>query len=113
MSTMSSHFDCIVVGAGGAMGAATCFELARRGVRVLGLDQFGIAHDRGSSHGHSRMIRMCYYEHPDYVPLLRRAYELWHDLEQASGERLLFTPGGAYMGREDAEAVGGSRRAAL
>ena len=57
------------------MGSSTCFELARRGVRVLGLEQFDILNTLGSSHGFSRMIRMAYYEHPDYVPLLRRAYE--------------------------------------
>jgi sarcosine oxidase len=95
------------------MGSSALYHLAQRGHRVLGLDQFPIAHDRGSSHGLSRMIRMCYYEHPDYVPLLRRAYELWRELESASGERLLFTPGGVYMGREDSDAVAGSRRAAM
>src|SRR2546423_4338077 len=95
------------------MGSAACLQLAKRGVSVLGLDQFGIAHDRGSSHGHSRMTRMCYYEHPDYVPLLRRAYELWHDLERDSGEKLLHTTGGLYMGRNSAPLIAGSRRAAV
>ena len=110
---MPDQFDTIVIGAAGAMGSAACYHLAKRGQRVLGLDQFPIAHDRGSSHGFSRMIRMCYYEHPDYVPLLRRAYTLWRELESASGERLLFTPGGVYMGREDSDAVAGSLRAAV
>jgi sarcosine oxidase len=109
---MPESVDTLIVGLG-AMGSSACYHLARRGVRVLGLDQFLIAHDRGSSHGLSRMIRMCYYEHPDYVPLLRRAYELWRTLESESGERLLFTPGGVYMGREDAEAIAGSRLAAV
>ena len=109
---MRPEFDTIILGLG-AMGSSAALHLAKRGMNVLGLDQFPIAHDRGSSHGHSRMIRMCYYEHPDYVPLLRRAYELWRELESASGEQLLFTPGGVYMGREDSEAVAGSRRAAL
>lgn len=95
------------------MGSSTCYHLARRGQRVLGLDQFPIAHDRGSSHGLSRMIRMCYYEHPDYVPLLRRAYELWGDLERESGECLLHITGGLYMGRPEDEAVAGSLRAAV
>ena len=112
MLTRMSEFDTIVLGLG-AMGSSAGFHLAKRGVRVLGLDQFPIAHDRGSSHGHSRMIRMCYYEHPDYVPLLGRAYELWRELEDEGGERVLFTPGGVYMGREDSEAVAGSRLAAI
>jgi sarcosine oxidase len=59
------------------------------------------------------MIRMCYYEHPDYVPLLRRAYELWRELETTSGERVLHVTGGLYMGRPDSEAVAGSQRAAV
>jgi sarcosine oxidase len=74
---MSNTFDVIVVGAG-AMGSSACLHLARRGVNVLGLEQFGIPNSLGSSHGETRMIRLCYYEHPDYVPLLHRAYELWH-----------------------------------
>lgn len=113
LGLMADQFDTIVIGAAGAMGSAACYHLAKRGRRVLGLDQFQIAHDRGSSHGLSRMIRMSYYEHPDYVPLLKRAYELWRELETESGERLLFTPGGVYMGREDSDAVAGSRRAAV
>jgi sarcosine oxidase len=90
-------FDAIVVGVGG-MGSATLYELARRGARVLGLEQFGIAHDRGSSHGMSRIIRLAYAEHPGYVPLLRRSYELWHRLERETGERLLITTGGIDAG---------------
>ncbi len=68
---MIPDFEVIVIGVGG-MGSAACFQLARRGVRVLGLDRFGIPNALGSSHGHSRLIRMAYYEHPDYVPLLKR-----------------------------------------
>ena len=71
---MAQTFDVIVLGVGG-MGSAACFELARRGRRVLGLEQFPLAHDRGSSHGHTRIIRTAYYEHPAYVPLVRRAYD--------------------------------------
>ena len=52
---------------------------------MLGIEQFDIPHDKGSSHGQSRMTRMAYYEHPDYVPLLLRAYELWRELEQEAG----------------------------
>jgi sarcosine oxidase len=107
----SRRFDVIVVGVG-AMGSATCHQLAKRGVRVLGLEQFGIPHSLGSSHGESRMIRLCYYEHPDYVPLLHRAYQLWDELEQAAGSRLLFKTGGVYMGDQDSEFIRGTLRAA-
>ena len=68
-----SHYDVIVVGTGG-VGSAALFHVARRGLRVLGLDQFPGGHDRGSSHGQTRIIRQAYFEHPDYVPLLRRGY---------------------------------------
>lgn len=108
---MGDHFDVIVVGVGG-MGSATCYELARRGVRVLGLEQFGIAHDRGSSHGYTRMIRLAYYEHADYVPLLRRAYEKWREIESISGERILHITGGIYAGPRDGELVPQSANAA-
>lgn len=85
-------FDTIVVGSGG-MGSAAACHLARRGARVLALDQFPLAHDRGSSHGQTRLIRLAYYEHPDYVPLLLRARELWRDLEAGTGRRLLVESG--------------------
>jgi sarcosine oxidase len=81
-------YDVIVVGLGG-MGSAAAFELARRGARVLGLEQFARGHAQGSSHGQTRIIRKAYYEHPDYVPLVCRAYEGWYDLEQRTGRRLL------------------------
>ena len=106
-----ANFDVIVVGIG-AMGSATAFQLARRGLRVLGLEQFDIPHALGSSHGQSRMIRMAYFEHPDYVPLLRRAYQLWHELEELSGQKLLYLTGGLYMGPQSGEVVGGSLRSA-
>ncbi|HEY7314979.1 MAG TPA: N-methyl-L-tryptophan oxidase [Gemmataceae bacterium] len=81
-------FDAIVIGVGG-MGSAAACELARRGRRVLALEQFALGHDRGSSHGHTRIIRKAYYEHPDYVPLVCRAFERWYDLEQRQGIHLL------------------------
>jgi sarcosine oxidase len=84
----SNRFDVIVVGLGG-MGSAACFELARRGRRVLGLEQFLLGHSQGSSHGHTRIIRTAYAEHPGYVPLIRRAYERWYELERLSGNHLL------------------------
>src|SRR6185436_17260616 len=75
------NFDVIVIGIGGA-GSAALYHLARRGKRVLGIEQFGIPHEFGSSHGLTRIIRLAYYEHPDYVPLLQRAYQLWRALER-------------------------------
>src|SRR4051812_38026812 len=74
------EFDVIVIGVG-AMGAAACWQLAKRGAKVLGIEQFDIAHSLGSSHGHVRMTRTAYFEHPDYVPLILRANELWRELE--------------------------------
>jgi sarcosine oxidase len=89
---MNQSYDVIVVGVGG-MGSATCWQLARRGKKVLGLDQFDIPHASGSSHGINRIIRLAYYEDPSYVPLLKRAYELWRELEAACGEHLLHITG--------------------
>jgi sarcosine oxidase len=108
---MVGKFDVIVVGVG-AMGAATCWALARRGVRVLGLDQFDLPHGRGSSHGYSRVTRTAYYEHPDYVPLLRRAHRLWRELEHESGEDIMNLVGGLYLGPPEGPLVGGSLRSA-
>ncbi|SVD94775.1 uncharacterized protein METZ01_LOCUS447629, partial [marine metagenome] len=76
----TERYDAIVVGAGG-MGSAALYHLARRGVRACAVERFAIAHDRGSSHGDTRIIRKAYMEHPDYVPLLHRAYALWEELE--------------------------------
>ena len=111
MPAMTGGYDVIVVGLG-AMGSSACYHLARRGVRVLGLEQFDIPHALGSSHGYSRMIRMAYYEHPDYVPLLRRAYALWRELEAESGQTLLHETGGIYMGPPEGEVVKGTVEAA-
>jgi sarcosine oxidase len=95
----AERFDSIVVGVGG-MGSAALAHLARRGQRVLGLERFGIPHDLGSSHGVTRIIRLAYYEDPAYVPLLRRAYELWRELEDRGGERLLHITGSIDAGPE-------------
>ncbi len=104
-------YDAIVVGLGG-MGSAAAYHLARRGARVLGLEQFGIAHDRGSSHGRTRVIRQAYYEGPDYVPLLLRAYDLWRALEREAGAPLLRITGALYMGAPDAPGVAGAAHSA-
>src|SRR2546428_12850879 len=79
--------DIIVLGLG-AMSSAAAYHLARRGVRVLGIEQYTPAHEQGSSHGRSRIIREAYFEHPDYVPLIQRAYELWRGPAREGGERL-------------------------
>ena len=89
------------------MGSAALFHLARRGARILGLEQFSIAHELGSSHGRSRIIRLAYAEHPDYVPLLRRAYALWRELETVAGERLLVVTGGIDAGPRESATVRG------
>src|SRR5580658_9443197 len=104
-------FDTIVLGVGG-MGAATCYELAHRGHRVLGLDQFSLVHDRGSSHGETRIIRKAYFEHPNYVPLLHRAYELWRELEGETGRQLMHSVGLFIAGSPACESVAGTLRAA-
>jgi sarcosine oxidase len=100
-------YDAIVLGLGG-MGSAAAYHLAQRGVRVLGLEQFGPAHDQGSSHGRTRVIRQAYYEGPDYVPLLFRAYELWHALEREAGVALLTKTGALHLGAPDSDAVAGA-----
>ncbi len=104
-------YDVIVLGLGG-MGTAAAAELARRGRRVLGLEQFAPAHDQGSSHGHTRVIRTAYYEHPAYVPLVRRAFRLWHELEQRTGKHLLTECPCLSIGRPGDELIDGVRRAA-
>ena len=103
--------DVIVIGLGG-MGGAAALHLARRGARVLGIEQFGVAHDRGSSHGQTRIIRKAYFEHPDYVPLLHRTYDLWGELEQASGRQLITRAGLMLAGPPDGEIASGVRAAA-
>jgi sarcosine oxidase len=103
-------YDVIVIGVGG-MGSAAAYHLAARGARVLALEQFGIPHDLGSSHGFSRIIRLAYWEHPDYVPLVRRAYDLWRALEVASRDRLLVVTGSIDAGVPDAANVAGARAA--
>ena len=102
-----ANYDAIVVGASGGAGSAALYHLARRGARVLGLDRFPPGHDRGSSHGKTRVIRMAYFEHPDYVPLLRRAYELWNELESRSGKNLFHQTGLVEIGAPDGEIVPG------
>jgi sarcosine oxidase len=104
---MRVQADVVVLGLGG-MGSAAAYHLARRGRRVLGLDRYGPAHALGSSHGDSRVYRQSYFEDPAYVPLLLRAWELWHEL----GRDCFVRTGGLYVGRPDAATFGGSLAAA-
>ena len=99
--------DVIVVGLGG-MGSAAAYRLAARGEKVLGLERHAPAHDKGSSHGESRIIRQAYFEGAEYVPLILRAYELWGELERETGEDLVTLCGGLMIGPEDGELVAGS-----
>ncbi len=106
-----AHFDVVVCGLG-AMGSAALHHLARRGKRVLGFERYTPGHDRGSSHGHTRIIRLGYFEHPSYVPLLRRAYALWRDLEGAIRRPLLHVTGIAEIGPPTGVLVPGTLAAA-
>jgi sarcosine oxidase len=102
-------YDVIVVGLGG-MGSATLYHLARRGLRVLGLDRYDVPHEYGSSHGLTRIIRLAYWEHPTYVALLRRSYQLWRKLEQDAGEQLLHITGSIDAGPADGPVFSGALR---
>src|SRR5215469_10899592 len=106
---MNDAYDAIIVGLG-AMGSAAAYHLAKNGRRVLGLDRFHPPHEQGSSHGLTRIIREAYFEHPLYVPLVRRAYELWADLEKASGRKLLLQTSGLMIGPPDGTLVSGAKR---
>ncbi len=103
----AAGYDVIVLGLG-AMGSAAACHLARRGARVLGLDRFSPPHPHGSSSGKSRIIREAYFEHPAYVPMVQRAYELWETLERDSGRRLMVRTGGLMIGPPDGALVTGA-----
>jgi sarcosine oxidase len=91
--------DVAVIGAG-AMGGATAYHLAKSGANVAVFDQFSVPHNKGSSHAETRLIRQAYFENPNYVPLLKRAYELWEELEDTPGQ--LFIKNGLFVaGRAD------------
>jgi sarcosine oxidase len=92
------------------MGSATLFHLARRGLRVLGLERYDLLHEYGSSHGLTRIIRLAYWEHPSYVALLRRSYELWRELESVAGEQLLHITGSVDAGPADGPIFTGALR---
>jgi sarcosine oxidase len=104
-------YDVIVLGVGG-MGSAACYHLARRGQSVLGIEQFEVGHERGSSHGRSRVIRKAYFEDPRYVPLLHECYKLWGEMEAATGETLMHQTGCLNFGPAEHECVRGVRESA-
>jgi sarcosine oxidase len=108
---MTQRFDAIVIGVGG-FGSSALYHLAERGQLVLGLEQFGVAHNRGSSHGETRIIRQAYFEHVNYVPLLQRAYELWDRMSDYIGKTLFHRCGLMLAGPSDSEVLAGTLRAA-
>ncbi len=105
------HFDAIVVGCG-AMGSSVSYNLASRGMKVLTLERFGLNHEFGSSHGRTRIIRLAYYEDERYVPILRRAFESWRELQSRSGRSLLRMTGGLMIGEPEGTLVSGVLRSA-
>lgn len=109
--TSERTYDAAIVGLG-AMGSAAALELARRGVDVIGFDRFSPPHTFGSSHGDSRIIREAYFEHPIYVPMVQRAFELWRELERLSGAALLEQTGGLMIGAAGSPLVEGARHSA-
>ena len=110
VSQSGGHFDVAVIGLG-AMGSAALYHLAKRGVRAVGIEQFQPGHDRGSSHGETRAIRLGYFEHPSYVPLARAAYQNWYALERETGETVLTKTGVLEIGKPGSVIVAGSLRA--
>ena len=108
---MSAGYDVIVIGLGG-MGSAAAYRLAERGQRVLGIDRFAPVHNQGSSHGGSRITRQAYFEDPAYVPLLRRTFEMWPQIEADAGRQILHLTGGVMVGKPDSRTVAGARESA-
>ena len=105
---MAEEYDVAVLGLGG-MGSQSLLHLARQNMRVVGIDQFNPPHNHGSSHGLSRLIRMGYFEHPDYVPLIRRAFELWDSLQSEASQSLWVSCGLLEGGPPDGVLVSGLR----
>jgi len=105
------NFDVIVLGVG-SMGSAACYYLSKQGYTVLGLEQFDIPHDQGSHAGQSRIIRKAYFEHPDYVPLLERAYENWKEIEGLSDSQIYYPTGLFYAGKRGDVLMTGVRESA-
>src|SRR5687767_3820859 len=110
-SGVNNFYDIIVIGVG-SMGASTCYFLSQRGYKILGLEQFDIAHEQGSHTGQSRIIRKAYFEHPGYVPLLNRAYENWKTFEAETGNTIYHQTGLFYAGNPDHIMVKGVKQSA-
>jgi sarcosine oxidase len=108
---MDKHFDCIVVGAGG-IGSSAFYFAAKGGLNVLAIDQFAKAHNRGSSHGQSRIIRQGYFEHPNYVPMVLDSYGLWEELESETGQTLKVETGLLEIGPPDGTLICGILKSA-
>ena len=108
---MNTHFDIIVLGLG-ANGSSALYHLSKAGYKVCGIDRFAPPHTHGSSHGQSRIIRQAYHESPMYVPLVKEAYNLWNELEAASGKKLFLKTGGVILGAADAAMVKGAQLSA-
>lgn len=99
-------YNTIIIGLG-SMGSSALYQLAKRGVKVLGLEQFGIGHTKGSHSGQTRIVRKAYFEHPDYVPLLEEAYKGWEVIQQESGKQLFHKNGLVYFGEPEHEVMKG------
>ncbi|HEV7280158.1 MAG TPA: N-methyl-L-tryptophan oxidase [Pirellulaceae bacterium] len=108
---MTLKAETIVVGCGG-VGSAALYQLARRGVKAIGIDRWEPPHKQGSTHGQTRMIRQAYFEHPDYVPLLLRSYALWETLEAETKQSLLVKSGVLMAGPQGSEILAGVRGSA-
>src|SRR5262245_31560007 len=106
---MQNNVDTLVLGLG-AMGSAAIYQLAKRGHRVLGIDQFSPPHDYGSSHGETRIIRQAIGEGEQYVPLALRAYELWREIEREAGTELLIITGGLVLESQQSQTMMHGRR---
>ena len=103
------NFDVIVLGVG-SMGSASCYELAKKGYNVLGIEQFNLPHEKGSHSGQSRIIRKAYFEHPDYVPLLEKAYKNWDILQSESGHEIFQKTGLLYLGKSNSALLNSVKR---
>jgi sarcosine oxidase len=107
-----TSYDVAVIGLG-AMGSAALYAAAGRGLHVIGIDRYEPAHRRSSSFGESRVIRLAYFEHPSYVPLLVEAYRRWRALETSSGEQVMTITGIVEAGYPGSPSVEGSLRSSL
>src|SRR5688500_8798560 len=106
----NSSFDVIVIGVG-SMGSSACYFLAQGGQKVLGIEQFDSPNDKGAHNGQSPIYRKAYFEHPDYVPLLNKAYENWIDLEKQTGSKIFYPTGLVYIGEHEHSVIKGVKRA--